>query len=609
MGKGGGARRVDPRDRAQLAESPVPLRRVLALFRPHIGRLTLVVLVIVESSLVALGQPFLIRALVDRAIPEGNRPLLLLCVLGLLTVAAGNGLLGIIQAWLTTSTGQAVMSALRTRVFDHLQRQSMDFFTRTHGGEIQSRLTNDIGGLQAVVTNTATSIVTSLTTVTATLVAMLALSPRLTLLTAFVLPPALLLTRRVAHLRRDMTVERQRTLSALTGQIHESLSISGAMLTRTLGIAPLRSRQFARSSEELADLEVRSRMAGRGRLATMDFAFAAIPALVFLAAGYPEVVGPLSLGTIIAFTALQAGIFRPLMNLLNVGADWVASMALLSRIFGYLDLPVEVAEPTHPVRVDPAAVRGEVAIDGVSYRYPSVEGNVLTGIDLHIPAGGSAALVGETGSGKSTLGNLIARLADPSTGRITIDGVDVRHLAFEDLTRIVGMVNQNPYLVHTSIRENLLLARPAATNDELWAVLAAAQIDDLVRSLPDGLDTVVGSQGHRLSGGEKQRIAIARTLLKDPRVLILDEATSALDNRTEHDLQVALDALTRGRTTVTIAHRLSTIRDADTIHVLDSGRVVERGSFDDLLLAGGAFAHLALDEDSRSALSGAEEPG
>lgn len=592
MAKEGKSRKIDPRDRAQLAESPVKLRRVLGLFRPHWWRIALIVVVIVESSLVALGQPLLIKVLVDRAIPQANRPLLILCVVGLVVVAATNGILGVIQAWQTTSAGQAVMNDLRTSVFLHLQRMSMGFFTRTRGSEIQSRLTNDIGGLQSIVTNTATSIVTSLTTVTATLVAMLSLSRPLTLLTAIVLPPSIMITRKIGHMRRDITLQRQQTLSGMTGQI-ESLSVNGAMLTKTLGIGPLRGRRFSGASRNLADIEIRSKMAGRGRLAAMDFAFAAIPALVYLTAGFPNWVGEVSLGTIIAFTTLQASIFKPLMSLLNLGADWVASMALLSRIFGYLDLPVEVAEPEHPVAMPRESVRGEVVFDNVTFRYAGSDTDVLRGVSLHIPAGSSVAVVGATGSGKTTMGNLLARLADPTNGRITIDGIDLRDTTTQDRTAVIGVVNQSPYLVHATIRENLLLAREDASEAELWRALEAAQIAPMLRGLPDGLDTMVGAQGQRLSGGERQRIAIARTLLRDPKILILDEATSALDTRTENELQQALGTLTRGRTTLTIAHRLSTISDADQICVLERGTLVERGTFEELLRAGGPFARLA----------------
>jgi ATP-binding cassette subfamily B protein len=301
----------------------------------------------------------------------------------------------------------------------------------------------------------------------------------------------------------------------------------------------------------------------------------------------------MTIGTLVAFTALQSGIFRPLMGLLNLGAQWISSMALFSRIFGYLDLPVDVAPPTDPTRIDPTTIRGEVRFEGVSYAYPDSEIPALRDIDLVVPAGTTLALVGETGSGKSTLAALVSRLHDPGSGRVTIDGHDLRDLSSDDLAAIVGVVSQEAYLVHASIRDNLLLARPAASEARLWRALAAAQIDELVASLPAGLDTMVGARGHRFSGGEKQRLAIARTLLRDPRVLVLDEATSALDNDTERELQRALDALSAGRTTITIAHRLTTIESAEQIVVLDHGQFVETGSHASLLAEGGRYAHLA----------------
>ncbi len=582
-------------------------RRVAKLFSQHKWRLALVMIVIAMSSLVALGLPLFIKTIVDNALPHGNRKLLVLCVIGMLAVAITNGLLSIGQAWLTTSVGQTIMNDLRTKVFRHLQSQSMSFFTRTRGGEIQSRLTNDIAGLQSVITNTATQVATSLTTTIATVSAMLVLSWRLTLLTAVVVPPALWLTRAVAKTRRTIVTERQRTMADLTSQVEEALSVSGAQLTKTLGIGETRGENFERTSESLAGLEIQSKMAGRGRMAAMNIAFAAIPAGVYVAAGYPEYAGDVSIGTLIAFTTLQAAVFKPLVDLLNLGADWVASMALLSRIFGYLDLPVEVVPPTHPTPFPRQLVRGHVTFDTVSYRYPDGESDVLRDIRITIPPGGSAAFVGETGSGKSTLGSLLVRLADPTRGRVLIDGVDLRAIAAEDLAGAVGIVSQDTYLTHASIRENLLVASPRATEERIWQVLRAAQIADYVASLPDGLDTIVGSRGHRFSGGEKQRLAIARTLLRDPKILVLDEATSALDNETEQELQVAIDELSRGRTTLTIAHRLSTVRNVDVVYVLDAGVVVEAGSFDQLMARDGAFARLARKTEVTASPIGAYE--
>ncbi|HBX80173.1 MAG: ABC transporter ATP-binding protein [Propionibacteriaceae bacterium] len=594
MGEGRmyGPRRVDEDDRRRLNESPVKASRVMALFRPYWKRLTLVVFVIVVASLIGLAQPFLLREVIDVALPTGNTSLLAWLCLGMVAVAAVTGLLSLVQAWQATLVGQAVMHDLRARVFRHLLRQSLAFFKATRAGEIQSRLSSDVAGLQSVVTNTATSIAANVTTVIGTLAAMVALNWRLTLVSLAILPPAVLLTRRVALVRRDITAQQQRVFANLYGQVEESLSVNGALLTKTLGTAPARSEEFEATSRELIDLELRAQLAGRWRMATMQIVFAAIPAALYLAAGFPTVSGGISIGTLIAFATLQVAIFRPVMQLLNVGADWIASMALLSRIFGYLDLPVDVPEPAHPVPMPRGAVRGEVHFRDVSYRYPDADVDALTHIELTIPPGRTLAVVGETGSGKSTLALLLGRLADPTSGSITIDGVDLREISSGDLAGFLGVVSQETYLSHDTVAANLRQAVPGATEDELWTALAAAHVDGLIASLPDRLDTVVGARGHRFSGGERQRLAIARTLLSNPRILILDEATSALDNETEREVQLAIDALAVGRTTLTIAHRLTTIQDADEIAVLESGTVIEQGTHEELARAVGRYAQL-----------------
>ncbi|MCE1179770.1 MAG: ABC transporter ATP-binding protein/permease [Micrococcales bacterium] len=586
------AQRVDPKDKAQLAASPVDGRRVLALFRPYRWQLALVSVIIAATSVIAMAQPFLLREVIDVALPQSDTRLLLMAVGGMLAVAVVTELLGVAQTWISTDVGQKVMHDLRTRVFAHLQSLSLGFFTRTRGGEIQSRLTNDVAGMQQVVTSTATSIASNATTAIATAIAMVALSPRLSLLSLLVIPPAIWTTRKVALMRREITTERQRQMADLHSQIEEGLSVSGIRLTKTLGLADRANTRFAGSSQRLVGLQLRSALAGRWRMATMHMIFAAIPALIYLAAGFPATSGGMTIGTLIAFTGLQSGIFRPLMGLLDTGASWVASMALFSRIFDYLDITPEVLPPAEPARLDPAAVCGDVRFEGVSFRYRGADRDALDGIDLSVPAGTSLALVGETGSGKSTLSALVTRLYDPSEGRVSIDGIDLRDIAPADLATIVGVVSQETYLVHASIRDNLLLAQPEASEAQLWQALAAAQAADLVASLPDGLDTMVGARGHRFSGGEQQRISIARTLLRNPRVLVLDEATSALDNETERALQTAMEALMAGRTTITIAHRLSTIRDADQIAVLHDGHVVELGSHERLVADDGRYAAL-----------------
>ncbi|TQF74295.1 ABC transporter ATP-binding protein [Rhodococcus spelaei] len=591
-GRGPRGAKVDPADRAQLADQPVSLRRIGALFRPYRGQITVVVALIVASSLISLANPFLVREVIDRAIPDKDVPLLVWTVLGMLAVTVSVSVIGVLQTWISTTVGQRIMHGLRTDVFSHLQRQSLGFFTRTRGGEIQSRLTNDIGGMQTVVTSTATSIASNLTTVVGTAVAMAVLSWRLSLLSLIVLPPAIWLTRKVARMRRAITAQRQRTLADMQTQIEESLSISGIQLGKTLGAGPAMSQRFSDSSLVLTDLEVRSELSGRWRMATMNIVFAAIPALLYLAAGLPATSGGMTIGTLVAFTGLQGALFRPLMQLLDVGVSVTSSLALFSRIFEYLDLKVEIDDPEHPVPMPRATVAGTVRFDDVAFRYENADRDALTGVDVAVPAGSSLALVGETGSGKTTLASLVARLHDPTSGRVSIDGVDLRDITLAELSELVGVVSQETYLLHATIRENLRHARPEATDAQIEDAARAAQVHELIASLPDGYDTMVGARGHRFSGGEKQRIAIARTLLRDPRILILDEATSALDNETERAVQDALDTVSRGRTTITIAHRLSTIEGADQIVVLDHGRVAERGTHDELVALGGRYAAL-----------------
>lgn len=589
-GSGRRARTVSAAERTQA--SNVSLRRIAALFTDHRGPLILVVAIIVGSSVLAMATPFLLRRVVDQALPDKNATLLTWLTLGMIAVVAVTSILGVVQTWISTRIGQRIMHRLRTDVFGHLQRQSLSFFTSTRAGEVQSRINNDIGGMQAVVTSTATSIASNLTTVVATLVAMTALSWQLTLISLVLLPISILITRRVAKMRRTITAAQQRELADLAVTIDEGLSISGVQLAKTLGTGSLLTQRFRSISAHLMDLELHSQLAGRWQMATTSIIFGAVPALIYLSAALPFTSADLTVGTLVAFAALQGGLFRPLMGLLNVSTQIVSSLALFARIFEYLDLTVEVDEPTDPVEVDPAKVVGELRFTDVSYRYPDSDSAAVDGVSITVPAGTTMALVGSTGSGKTTLASLVARLHDPSSGTITIDGVDLRRYRLNDLAAIVGVVSQETYLMHTTVRENLRYARPTATNQEIEDAARAAHIHELIAALPEGYDTVVGSRGHRFSGGEKQRLAIARTLLHDPRILVLDEATSALDTATERAVQTALTNLARGRTTIAIAHRLSTVHDADQIVVLEHGKATERGSHQTLAAADGRYAEL-----------------
>ncbi len=569
------------------------LRRIGRLFTPYRWQLVIVTTIIAASSIVGLASPFLLRAVIDTALPDKNVRLLAWLVAGMVAVAAVTSAFGVIQTWIATKVGQQVMHGLRTSVFGHLQRQSVAFFTRTRTGEVQSRITNDIGGMESVVTSTATSIAANFTTAIATAAAMIVLSWQLSLISLVVMPPSIYLTRKVARMRRAITTEQQRELADLNVTIEEGLSINGVQLAKTMGTGPSLVQRFTASSARLIDLELRSQLAGRWRMASLSIMFAAIPAIIYLAAGLPLTAGVMTIGTLIAFTTLQNSLFRPLTGLLGTSVSVISSLALFARIFEYLDLPVDVDDPADPVEIDPARVAGHVSLTGVSFSYPGADRPALAGVDLDVPAGRTLALVGETGSGKTTLAALIARLYDPASGTVRIDGTDIRDMRLADLAAIVGVVSQETYLLHTTVRENLRYARPGATDAEIEDAARAAQIHDLIAGLPDGYDTMVGSRGHRFSGGEKQRIAIARTLLRDPRVLVLDEATSALDTETERAVQKAFDTLARGRTTITIAHRLSTVRNADQIVVLDHGRVVEAGTHASLIADQGRYAVLA----------------
>jgi ATP-binding cassette subfamily B protein len=565
------------------------LRRIARLFQPYRRRLGAVLALILVSAAIGVVPAFLLRDVLQ-AIEQHQSTRLSVFAGGMILIAVANGVLGVWQTLLSNQVGQRVMHDLRAAVFRHLQRLSLAFFTRTRTGEVQSRISNDIGGVQSVVTSTATSIVSSATTVLATMIGMVALNWKLSLFAFALIPIFVLLTRRVGEERRRIAKSTQETLADISSLVQESLSVSGILLGKTMGRTDELADRFEGESQTLADLEVRQRMAGRWVMATIQTSFAVMPAAAYWFGGLALAHGShaISVPTLVSFTTLQTRLFFPVGSLLGVGLDVQTSLALFDRIFEYLDQPIDIEERPNATALEEA---GDVEFDHVSFRYGDGAWT-LEDVSFTVPAGTTTALVGETGAGKTTLGYLAARLYDVNEGSVRIGDVDVRDLTFTSLAALVGVVSQETYLFHASVRENLRFAKPEATDAEVELAAEAAQIHDLVASLPEGYDTVVGERGYRFSGGEKQRIAIARTILRNPPILVLDEATSSLDSETERQVQEALDRLAEGRTTIAIAHRLSTVQTADQIVVLDGGRIVERGQHDELIERGGRYAQL-----------------
>ena len=574
----------------------------MRLFRPHRGVLSVIAGMILTTSLLSVIGALLVRRVFDNALfVRGGPDLTALypLVAALIAIPIVNGVLNVAQAYLTEVVGNRVLQELRDRLFEHLERLSLAFYTATRSGEVQSRLANDVGGVQTTITSTASSVVSNVVTLVSSVVAMLVLSPLLTAISLAATPVFVLFSRRVGRARRIARREAQASLAAMGSITQETLSVSGILLAKVFGRQEHEVERYRAENANQASLQIRQAIVGRSFFAITQAFFGISPALVYLVAGLQGTHGDLSAGTLVAFTTLQSRLLFPINQLLQVSVDVQSSLALFGRIFELIDLRPAITDRRDALSIDAGEIRGEVALDHVSFRYgggedggPPAPEEALRDVSMLVSPGQLAALVGPSGAGKTTISYLIPRLYDVEHGAVTIDGHDVRGLTAATIARAVGVVTQESYLFGGTVRDNISYGRPAATDEEIVAAAKAAFIHERIIALEHGYDTVVGERGYRFSGGERQRLAIARVILENPPILVLDEATSALDTESERVVQRALESLIERRTTIAIAHRLSTIRNADVIFAVEGGTIVERGTHDELLARGGLYARL-----------------